>query len=310
MNPDGGVSYHCFNCNFKTGYTPGHTLGFKFRNLLKWLGADENTIHKLVIDSIRIKDLIAPEDIKEEVKEEVTFKARPLPKDAKTFDQWNMWYTLNAEDPQLVNVPADFANAVEYVNTRKQLSGKYEFMWTSDNEHNMHKRVIIPCYWKGQLIGSTSRTFVDGIKPKYYADYEPNYVFNIDKQLTDAKFVIVVEGPFDAMAVDGVAILGSECSLVQADIIESLGREVIVVPDFDVKVVKGRKVWAGVSLIDKAIEYGWSVSFPIWARETAVKDVAEATEKYGKLFTLKSILSGKETSRLKIELMKKKIYNS
>jgi hypothetical protein len=35
------------------------------------------------------------------------------------------------------------------------------------------------------------------------------------------------------MSIDGVAILGSECSEQQADIIESLGREVIVVPDFD-----------------------------------------------------------------------------
>jgi hypothetical protein len=185
---------------------------------------------------------------------------------------------------------------------------KYEFYWTDDDEHNMHKRVIIPCYWKGELIGSTSRTFVDGIKPKYYADYEPNFVFNVDKQLHDSKFVIVVEGPFDAMAVDGVAILGSECSDVQADIIESLGREVIVVPDFDIKVVKNKKVWSGASLIDKAIEYGWSVSFPIW--NEVCKDTAAAVEKHGKLFALKAILAGKESSRLKIELHKKKIYNT
>jgi hypothetical protein len=40
-----------------------------------------------------------------------------------------------------------------------------------------------------------------------------------------------------------------------------------------------------------------------------VKDVSAAVEKYGKLFVLKAILQGKQSSRLKIELMKKRIHN-
>ena len=104
------------------------------------------------------------------------------------------------------------------------------------------------------------------------------------------------------MAVDGVAVLGSECSEVQADIIDSLGKEVIVVPDAD---------RAGMKLVNQAIEYGWSVSFPIWQREGAkiCKDVSEAVRMYGKLFVLKSILDSRESSKLKIELMRKKLYN-
>ena len=100
------------------------------------------------------------------------------------------------------------------------------------------------------------------------------------------------------MAVDGVAILGNECHEIQADIIDSLGREVIVVPDADK---------AGAKLVDKALEYGWSVSFPVW-QETH-KDVASAVEAFGKLFVIKSILAAKQSNRLKIELRKKKIYN-
>jgi DNA primase len=161
----------------------------------------------------------------------------------------------------------------------------------------MNKRVIIPFTWRNEIIGYTSRTFDDTVKPKYHNSHEPNYVFNVDKQLKDAKFVIVVEGPFDAMAVDGVAILGNECSEIQADIIDSLGREVIVVPDADK---------AGARLVDKALEYGWSISMPIW-QETC-KDVSEAVVKYGKLFVIKSILSAKQSNKLKIELMKRKIH--
>jgi DNA primase len=100
------------------------------------------------------------------------------------------------------------------------------------------------------------------------------------------------------MAIDGVAILGNECSETQADIIDGLAREVIVVPDRD---------RAGIRLIDAAIEYGWHVSFPVW-QETC-KDASAAVERYGKLFVLKSIIAARETSRLKIELKKKRLLH-
>jgi DNA primase len=100
------------------------------------------------------------------------------------------------------------------------------------------------------------------------------------------------------MAIDGVAILGNECSENQADIIDSLGREVIVVPDHD---------RAGINLINNAIEYGWSVSFPVW--HDTCKDINDAVRRYGKLFVLKTILDARETSRLKIEIKKRHIIN-
>jgi DNA primase len=152
--------------------------------------------------------------------------------------------------------------------------------------------------FEGRTIGYTARAFTDGVKPKYYSHYEPNFVFNMNNQHSDSKFVIVCEGPFDAMSVDGVAVLNNECNETQADIIESLGREVIVVADKD---------RAGAKMINNAIEYGWSVSFPVWL-ETS-KDINEAVCKYGKLFVLKSILDAKHSSKLKIELMRKKLYN-
>jgi 5S rRNA maturation endonuclease (ribonuclease M5) len=100
------------------------------------------------------------------------------------------------------------------------------------------------------------------------------------------------------MAVDGIAVLSNECSETQADIIDGLGREVIVVPDAD---------RSGAKLIEQAVEYGWSVSFPIWQEKH--KDVASAVEEFGKLFVIKSIIEAKQSNRLKIELRKKKIYN-
>lgn len=306
-NPNGSISYSCFNCNFKANYTPGRHLNFKFRKLLSWLGADENSIKRLVIDAIRIKELVSPEELKVEPAEEITFKPRPLPPGAQSFEQWRTFLMLTnvtGDEP----VPEHVFKTVNYVAERGgDLLNRYSFYTTDNDEHNMHKRVIIPCHWKEELIGYTARTLVDGIKPKYYAEYEPNYVFNMDKQTPENKFVIVTEGPFDAMAIDGVAVLSNECSEVQADIIDSLGREVIVVPDFDRHLNKrGQMVWAGEKLIEQAIEYGWSVSFPVW--HELVKDTSEAVKAYGRLFTLKAILAGKQSSRLKIELMRKRIH--
>ena len=295
LNADGGTSYHCFNCQFKASYVPGRHLTYKFRKLLGWLGADENTIKKLVIDAIRIRELVAPETLVEvEEAEPINFKSRPLPKEAQSFHALSNFYTLNNDK----DVPTDFHNAVLYTADRKLDLSRYEFYWTPEQQNNLHRRVIIPFTWKTQIIGYTARGIYDNVKPKYHNSYEPNYVFNVDKQLKDAKFVVVVEGPFDAMAIDGVAILGNECHEIQADIIDSLGREVIVVPDADK---------AGAKLVDAAVEYGWSVSFPVW-QETR-KDVASAIEAYGKLFVLKSILVAKQTNKLKIELMKRKLYN-
>jgi DNA primase len=100
------------------------------------------------------------------------------------------------------------------------------------------------------------------------------------------------------MAIDGVAVLSNECSEIQADIIDSLAREVIVVPDADK---------AGAKLIAQAVEYGWSVSFPDWLRTH--KDISAAVAEFGKLFVMKTIIESKQSNKLKIELHKRKLYN-
>jgi len=306
LSGDGGVSYSCFNCQFKASYQPGRHLTYKFRKLLNWLGADDNTVKRLVIDAIRVKELIAPEDLKQaEPETEIVFKPRALPEEAQSFQALNTFYTLN--DYQ--DVPEEWHRSVLYAAGRNVDLNKYEFYWTPETAYNLHKRLIIPFTWKNQIIGYTARAVYEDVKPKYHTSIEPNYVFNIDRQLPTSKFVIVCEGPFDAMAIDGVAILSNECSETQADIIDSLGRQVIVVPDFDVHTNnRNKKVWAGSNLIDQAIDYGWDVAYPVWAG--VCKDINEAVGRYGKLFVLHSILMSVETSKLKIELRRKQLYNN
>jgi len=291
-NATGSVSYSCFNCNYTANYTPGRPLLYKFRKLLTWMGADDNTVRRLVIEAIRIRELISPDAV-EVPKEEITFKPRALPAEAQTFQALETFHKLSDN----ADTPAHYA-PVLYMAQRAIDLQKYECYYTPEQQYNLHRRVIIPFTWRNKTIGYTARAFDEQVKPKYHSSYEPNYVFNTDRQLPNAQFVIVCEGPMDAMSIDGVAVLGNECSETQADIIDSLGREVIVVPDYD---------RPGMRLVDNAQEYGWSVSFPIWLG--SLKDINEAVIKYGKLFVLKSILEAKESSRLKIELKKKKLNN-
>ena len=78
--------------------------------------------------------------------------------------------------------------------------------------------------------------------------------------------------------------------------IKALGREVIVVPDRD---------RAGSKMLKAAIEQGWSVSTPPW--DTDIKDVADAVRRYGRLYTLATILYYRESNQIKIQLLKKKL---
>jgi hypothetical protein len=299
-NTDGGVSYHCFNCGFKTGYQPGRPLSFKYRKFLSWLGADTNEVQRLVVEALRVKELIRPEDIKLP-EEDISFVPRTLPKEALSFMALAEFYELADK-----NFPKSFMEAVNYVSNRKIDLKKYEFYWSPEVEQKLSHRVIIPFKYKGNVVGYTARSFNDGIKPKYYSDHPAHFVFNLDEQKSDSKFVIVCEGPFDAMSVDGVSTQTNDISEQQAELIEALGREVIVVPDFDKHVNKqGKEVWPGQQTINRAIEYGWAVSFPIW-KDTA-KDINHAVELYGKLFVMKAILDARESNPLKIKLLANKI---
>ena len=58
-------------------------------------------------------------------------------------------------------------------------------------------------------------------------------------------------------------------------------------------------------MIDRAVELGWAVSIPEWP--ASIKDVNDAVKRYGRLGTLITIMGHRETSKIKIELAKRRI---
>lgn len=288
----GGIVYSCFNCGFKTGYTPGKKLYHKTRKLLSWMGASERDISRMVIEAMRVRDTSLFVEVEEKVHDEIDFKERELPAGALSFEQWAEFYILKGSNVY----PGGLLTAVQYASSRMGDISNMDLYWTEDNEMAMNKRLIIPFTWKGKIVGYTARSLKKLIRPKYLNNVDSNYVFGTDNLVKESDFVLVFEGPIDAILMNGVAVLSNIVSVEQADLIEDLGKKVIVVPDMES---------TGTRLIDSAIEFGWHVSFPEW--EDDVKDAGEAVQRYGKLFTLKTIISNILSSKLKIELYKKRM---
>ena len=288
----GGIVYSCFNCGFKTGYTPGKKLYHKTRKLLSWMGASEGDISRMAIEALRVRDTALFVEPEEKVHEEIDFKERDLPAGALSFEQWAQFYILKGSNVY----PSGLLTAVQYASNRLGDISNLDLYWTEDKTSAMNQRLIIPFTWKGKIVGYTARSLKKLIKPKYLNAVDSDYVFGTDGLVAESDFVLVFEGPIDAILFNGLAVLSNIVSVEQADLIEDLGKQVIVVPDQN---------HTGTPLIDSAIEYGWHVSFPEW--EDDIKDAGEAYERYGKLFTLKTIISNVQTTKLKIKLHMKEL---
>ena len=279
-NGDEGVSYHCFNCGFKCSWQPGRNLSGKMRKLLQWLNAPDDTINKLALTVMQENEGV---QTTQQLVELPKFNTVPLPDDAvkiadiTEFNKYSM-------------------AVLEYMSARGLNLDDTDYYWSSSLGYR--DRLIIPFYYEKRIVGWTARTVQSDKQPKYMSEQQPGFVYGLDEQGPNKVFIIVCEGPMDALHVDGVALLGSEIKDQQAMLINRVGKEVIVVPDKDE---------AGAKLIDQAIELGWSVSLPDWADD--INDIGDAVAKYGRLYTLYSIVNNAESNELKIRLRSKKWLN-
>jgi len=268
---DSSWSYHCFNCGYTASFILGRNLTFKARKLLEWLNVPTEEIERINLESLKHKSIEGLLGERQEVIQKlqsIEFEDRDLPSETQELNEFAEEYLRNR------CVPLD-----------------YPFLYKT-----MPRRgVVIPFTHNNQVVGHTTR-FLDERTPRYIQDIQPGYVFGTDLQKSNWQYAIVVEGVFDALCIGGLAVLHAEINDAQARLIRSLGREIIVVPDQDL---------AGMKLIDRAVELGWSVSIPEWPM--GVKDVNDAVIQLGKLGTLLTIMQSRETSKIKIELRKKQL---
>jgi hypothetical protein len=269
--PDGSFSFHCFNCGYTASFVLGRTLTFKARRLLEWMNVPQEELERINLESIKhrsIEGLLGERQGILQQLQTIVFEDRDLPANTQPLNDTAKEYLQNRR------IPLD-----------------YPFLYKTMPRPG----VVIPFTYDNQVVGHTTR-FLDDRTPRYIQDIQPGYVFGTDLQKDTWQSVIVVEGVFDALSINGLAVLHAEINDAQARLIRSLGRDVVVVPDQDE---------AGMRLVDRAVELGWAVSMPEWPSD--IKDVNDAVIRWGKLATLLTIFQARETSRIKIELRKKQL---
>lgn len=280
-----GIVYNCFNCKFSTGWQPGSSIGEKMKSLLRWMGADDDKIKEIAFEALKTE---SADYVAAPVETRIEFVQKALPEGAQSLAEWNIAIEHEAA------LAEDFVKVLTYLINRGYANPfEHDFYWTPTSGYR--DRVIVPFRWQHNIVGNTARKIRVGA-PKYLSDQPAHYVFNFDQQTEDQKYIFACEGPFDAKAVDGVGLLTNEISAQQARIINSLGTEVIVIPDQDS---------AGLVLIDQAVEHGWSVAFPNW--EDHIKDCADAVKQYGKLFVTVDAIKTAQHGAIKISVAKHKL---
>lgn len=231
---DQGIVYNCFNCKFTASWLPGRPVSGKFQSLCRWMGGSEDDIKQLIFEALKTE---SPEYEHKIEEAKVAFEPKELPEDSKTLWEW-------ACDPMSLteDLRQNLIDTIQYVINRGFDPNSKQLYWSPAAGYS--ERVIIPFTYEGKIVGSTARKIKDG-KPKYLSDQHPHFVFNVDEQKEEQKYVFVCEGPFDALSMGGVALLTNDIAEQQERIINSLGSEVIVIPDQDE---------AGLLLIKRAIE--------------------------------------------------------
>ena len=273
------ISYHCFNCGFKCSWQPGRTFSWKMRKFLEWLGTPDDVINKVALDVMRLNEGV---EARERIAQLPSFSSVPLPDDA-----------VRIQD--ITNHTKHSLQVLEYMALRNLNLDDTNYYWSPSLGYR--DRFIIPFYYEKRIVGWTARSILPNKNPKYLTEVQPGFVYGLDEQGYKKIFAVVCEGQLDAIHVDGTALGGSEISDQQVMLLNRLNKDIIVVPDRDK---------AGSKLVERAIELGWQVSLPDWDQD--INDIGDAVDKYGRLYTLYSIVNAAEDSPLKIRLKAKKWF--
>lgn len=289
MQPDGTIGFNCYNCGFRTRASSDH-LSKNFELLLKWLNVPDQDVGRIKLEILKNKlDGVESSATQHRLLTFRSFDEAELPPGSMPIES-----VLVGEE-----MPEDFISVMNYLLSRgTDIANGYDYFWSPDTRNHMNKRIIIPFYHNNKIVGWTGRyagTPPAGTPRYWNSQLSKGYLFNGDVlDIADRKYAILTEGPFDAIALDGVGVLGSELSQEQLLWIKQSEKEIIVAPD------RQRK---NQGLIDAALENNWSVAFPDW--EDDIKDAADAAGKYGKIYALRSIIKTRTSNPLEIGIKRK-----
>lgn len=274
----GSVAYKCFNCGTKTTHKQSYQ---KFQKdmyaVLIAFGIDMQLARRTLFQSWSNPTEMTPE---EEAEHKLLLPPPVI--------------TLPAEFEFLNSTNPAHAAAIVYVESRKINYRKYGLMVsnTTNSENKWFERVIVPVYNRSQqFIFYQGRSYTGSNKrwdsPR---DSKQNVLFGYHNLDDDRDTVIVCEGTFDAMSVDGVSILGSEFSQFQANMLNQSRKTKIIVPNKDKN---------GYRMATQALALGFNLSFPDFGD---ADDINTALQQYGRMYVEQQILQKIATTTYKAEL--------
>lgn len=299
---DDGVGVFCFNCGFRTKFVIGQLLSKPMMKFLTGIGLSEIEAKRINYQALTISKMVEKhgESTIIPVTFRPSFKKEALPPNSKPL---SVWADEGCQDQ-------DFLDVVTYLFKRGDaIADSGDFYWSPDKKANMNRRLLLPFTYYDDVVGYTGRLIdsATSTKTKYYSSVPPNYLFNNQVIRNHWKYIFLVEGPLDALACNGVATLGAKLTDEQAQWLESTGKTIIVVPDRDK---------SGSRMVDQAIYRGWNVAFPRlrdgsgrnnwW--EADVNDVAKASERYGKLYTIRSLIESATSDKMQISIQQKLLF--
>jgi hypothetical protein len=275
IHSDEHWTYSCFNCGFKAGTAAGKQYSSNVKKLLDWCGIDKMQIERLSFQNFTNRSLDEVDDYRPII---VSFHTKDLPQHSELLDPNNPLHEKH----------------IKYVESRGLSVDSYPFYVSPLASPREQESILIPYFYNKRIVGYTRR-FYDNQHPKYLSEQQRGYIFNMDAQQDDWQVCFLVEGQFDAIAIGGCAYLGSTINDEQSLVLKKLRRTIIVIPDRDK---------AGMSVCSRALDLGYKVSIPEWSSE--VKDVNDAVKKYGRLATTLSILEAATSSKIIIEMKRRK----
>ena len=268
------VIYNCFNCSTKATYNSSdNKISKKFKKILQDFGISKDEIDKvdgsLRLEGLRLLKNETPAISLDSIKQ-ISFYTPEvnLPENSVRVGSVNC---DNLITQRISN----------YLTEERALTiNSYPFYYCNDIKYK--NRIIIPYFKYDKIIYWQARTMVKSEIPRYRNCEVPKsaIIFNVD-ELT--KFsndpLFVCEGVFDAIHLNGIALLGGTISEVQLELLKKSKRPLIFVIDKD---------QVGKSLGFKVLkEKLGSITIP-----DGVGDVTDKIKREGKSWTIYSLIRG------------------
>ncbi len=266
------ILYNCFNCGTSAGYSIDDTkISGRLKKVLFDFGFTESDLNQIQATNFFNKG--TPESISLASLKKVNLFTPEieLPPNSRLLsyeDEKEMLYLIN-----------------------RHIDTTYPFYISNDSKFK--DRIIIPFYKNSKLIYWQARTILD-IQPRYLNSSTPKeaILFNHDELFKNYnRPLFVTEGVFDALLVNGLALIGSKLNEAKLEILAKSRRELIFIIDKDKN---------GLQVAKKVLEYQLgSITFSPGDKT----DVNTSILKYGKLWTIYEMLKNKTSIKFNVDLL-------